>query len=239
MRGEQSLTILILSPNIGSPPLARGTVGLFSQQVLMHRITPACAGNSDIYRFAPGDAEDHPRLRGEQASLLPPLSAASGSPPLARGTGLIFHKNRNFFGITPACAGNSAWTILGLKPRRDHPRLRGEQGDTWAEWPLGVGSPPLARGTEKFLHLFAHTLRITPACAGNSFWCLVATAGRRDHPRLRGEQTVRQRGYQGHQGSPPLARGTVSLPQFLQYAIRITPACAGNRPIYIITPFSI
>ena len=71
---------------IGSPPLARGTGRHVGGMAAGGRITPACAGNSDIYRFGPGDTEDHPRLRGEQC-FVPHLPARTqGSPPLARGT---------------------------------------------------------------------------------------------------------------------------------------------------------
>ena len=51
---------------MGSPPLARGTEEAAEGSGILEGITPACAGNSDIYRFAPGETEDHPRLRGEQ-----------------------------------------------------------------------------------------------------------------------------------------------------------------------------
>ena len=50
-----------------------------------------------------------------------------------------------------------------------------------------------------------------------------------DHPRLRGEQKhIKKRLERGY-GSPPLARGTGFSRIDNAGAIRITPACAGNR----------
>ena len=69
-----------------------------------------------------------------------------GSPPRARGIGLLrilipdfcwitpacagnsfrLRKNRRPLGITPACAGNSATLTFDNDADRDHPRVRGE-----------------------------------------------------------------------------------------------------------------
>ena len=87
--------------------------------------------------------------------------------------------------------------------------MRGEQGNgqRWAQ--PRPGSPPLARGT------------------GSNFsrgW-----QGRRDHPRLRGEQLSSAFSFLVIVGSPPLARGTGPNGNDGRICRRITPACAGNR----------
>ena len=88
-------------------------------------ITPACAGNrirtiDDII-----EAEDHPRLRGEQALAFVPRVCVVGSPPLARGTAGLFAFRQIRTGITPACAGNSHSFAGQEYVSEDHPR--GEQ----------------------------------------------------------------------------------------------------------------
>ena len=91
------------------------------------------------------------------------------------------------------------------------------------------GSPPLARGTDEFADQRRKHTRITPACAGNrqsARWC---TLRRKDHPRLRGEQTLRAWRCFSRRGSPPLARGTAIYTALPPATRRITPACAGNR----------
>ena len=131
-------------------------------------------------------------------------------------------------GITPACAGNRIVTAMPDGVVRDHPRLRGEQhADPWHKCKRG-GSPPLARGTDRGGGGKKMKLRITPACAGNSFCPSPLPCGRWDHPRLRGEQCSSNRKRHFRIGSPPLARGTATSTYHGLATIGITPACAGN-----------
>ena len=151
-------------------------------------------------------------MRGEQSSAFISSASLRGSPPLARGTVRSYAGQNAPRGITPACAGNSLQNkppacAGGITPAcagnrhtedkayhgiGDHPRLRGEQRvdmpSVFSSW----GSPPLARGTG-YYHCLRHTqARITPACAGNSRYNHAVAASRRDHPRLRGEQTKKR-----------------------------------------------
>ena len=106
LRGEQIPSFYRRAKRKGSPPLARGTV-LFAWAISCgDRITPACAGNSNLLLFVCGGAWDHPRLRGEQDRACRMIVKAIGSPPLARGTDGRTTKRRRKRGITPACAGN-------------------------------------------------------------------------------------------------------------------------------------
>ena len=167
-------------------------------------------------------------MRGEQALLWHSRNCNLGSPPLARGTEFARQEVTNQARITPACAGNSVWTILGLKPRRDHPRLRGEQVALVLQVAPQQGSPPLARGTVILQNSHAVARGITPACAGNRTARHKHTGGAWDHPRLRGEQRTAQKKKNYTEGSPPLARGTVLACDFCLSVRGSTPACAGN-----------
>ena len=229
MRGEQHTTGGCGVPPMGSPPLARGT-GLSASHVAAGvGITPACAGNS----LLEGDNDtadwDHPRLRGEQAVNVCCAVVEAGSPPLARGTVLIHICNFRQLRITPACAGNSGVQCNQIADAGDHPRLRGEQTVFSALCRRKMGSPPLARGTVDDGCAIVAQCGITPACAGNSYVCIIDAITGRDHPRLRGEQSSVDMPRMRREGSPPLARGTVriSSPSCMVYGI--TPACAGNR----------
>ena len=229
LRGEQLSSAFSFLVILGSPPLARGTGEPRRTYCRGSGITPACAGNSCIISVSATAARDHPRLRGEQKSSATKSSGSAGSPPLARGTGIISSFSFSFARITPACAGNSESARDGQIAAEDHPRLRGEQ---LLPQPLpqnGEGSPPLARGTEMLSKTLYATARITPACAGNSkrFFCVNHRIW--DHPRLRGEQFLRPLTLFGPKGSPPLARGTVVIVLSSVQKNGITPACAGNR----------
>ena len=86
LRGEQDMNYLYGKQSEGSPPLARGTVNIAIQRFYCIRITPACAGNSISIAVYVAQEWDHPRLRGEQESIISDAGARAGSPPLARGT---------------------------------------------------------------------------------------------------------------------------------------------------------
>ena len=93
---------------------------------------------------------------------------------------------------------------------------------------MRAGSPPLARGTGQKIAIAAAGHGITPACAGNSTVSWRDFFFNRDHPRLRGEQVKDWWLAVRVMGSPPLARGTVTLDAAKMHLRRITPACAGN-----------
>ena len=168
-------------------------------------------------------------MRGEQFIREKSASWLVGSPPLARGTGnvLLIYWQSN--GITPACAGNRPYHFLHIHQHEDHPRLRGEQLSRSALDKTAQGSPPLARGTAGAVTVVVTAEGITPACAGNRAPVVKSAILIRDHPRLRGEQMHMFDLHRHTQGSPPLARGTVTVPWSDTPKAGITPACAGNR----------
>ena len=119
----------------------------------------------------------------------------TGSPPLARGIQAYEEAQKPYGGITPAYAGNTMRRSTARRPRRDHPRLRGEYSSCRSFAILSLGSPPLARGipfsrAEKghslgspplmrgiFCNFVAESLDsgITPAYAGNTVLFMVMT----------------------------------------------------------------
>ena len=87
------------------------------------------------------------------------------------------------------------------------PRMRGEYPSLSVTCRLTLGSPPHTRGVSFLLSTSSRPLRITPACAENTFKDFKNVIGARDHPRLRGEYYKGQYYEDGITGSPPLARG--------------------------------
>ena len=131
--------------------------------------------------------------------------------------------------ITPACAGNRLiykFCILGIK---DHPRVCGEQSCKPLACYVIKGSPPRVRGTVLKDTSTLHMMRITPACAGNSYSGSFNRCWLQDHPRVCGEQCTSVGIRRIPIGSPPRVRGTVVVPMANGSTKGITPACAGNR----------
>ena len=154
------------------------------------RINPACARKRDGKVNAALEGEDHPRLRGEKDGCSMSPVPPRGSPPLARGKGLIFGISFSRPRITPACVGKRAHFRDFLLPSKDHPRLRGEKDIVDLKPTLLIGSPPLARGKVSLWLGMLPWLGITPACAGKSGTRRCVLTVCKDHPRLRGEKWI-------------------------------------------------
>ncbi len=152
---------------------------------------------------------DHPRVCGEQRGVQRPIVLEGGSPPRVRGTVSASVKKKSLRGITPACAGNRWWPPGPASCSWDHPRVCGEQHGGHTVRAKSVGSPPRVRGTASWQSFCMSENRITPACAGNSGFCLARNVGRWDHPRVCGEQEVATHMARLLDGSPPRVRGTV------------------------------
>ena len=90
------------------------------------------------------------------------------------------------------------------------------------------GSPPHARGRRITVLPINKNFRITPACAGKTPWRRRSSSGRRDHPRMRGEDSVLELKSKNYDGSPPHARGRLDVSKGEIDYERITPACAGK-----------
>ena len=151
---------------------------------------------------------DHPRVCGEQSWRRGPR------PSPGR--------------ITPACAGNRSTEVFPKSADSDHPRVCGEQRPPSSTMAAKIGSPPRVRGTEDLRRQGGGHRRITPACAGNRRTVPKARLAPPDHPRVCGEQPDARLCRRDHYGSPPRVRGTEIHVTANVYAIRITPACAGN-----------
>ena len=151
-----------------------------------------------------------------------------GSPPLARGKPRTAQTVYVSARITPACAGKTGPCFRTIMPKKDHPRLRGENAGAETIKAVKEGSPPLARGKPcHFVGCFDY-FRITPACAGKTLRPDIRRSRTRDHPRLRGENLATSSDALTTSGSPPLARGKRRNLHQCNIGKGITPACAGK-----------
>ena len=168
MRGEHPDKSDQVVLSAGSSPLARGTRQNLSPKNLNVRIIPACAGNTRSDQRADAATPDHPRLRGEHRDVERLDLYRRGSSPLARGTPESLGHAPTRRRIIPACAGNTGVGWLRHYRGPDHPRLRGEHPIASLIQPMMEGSSPLARGTHRKNMPDILSLRIIPACAGNT-----------------------------------------------------------------------
>ena len=93
-----------------------------------------------------------------------------------------------------------------------------------------TSSSPLARGTlVRSKYPFAYQ-RFIPARAGNTAGPPGCPPGSSVHPRSRGEHRLHLVREPGHNGSSPLARGTLASATAAPRLRRFIPARAGNTP---------
>ena len=174
---------------IGSPPRVRGKVPGASLRGMRLGITPACAGKSCDLCQSAAQARDHPRVCGEKFSSMWRRYIVSGSPPRVRGKAVWKDIKQAEAGITPACAGKSAFPEFEGNAVRDHPRVCGEKTFTVKNVPGAEGSPPRVRGKAMMPTNALIVRRITPACAGKSLVKMPFFKGGEDHPRVCGEKS--------------------------------------------------
>ena len=212
----------------GSSPRARGTGNCANDRWTFRRFIPACAGNSWAPSTTPTAASVHPRVRGEQGTILNQVSAGTGSSPRARGTASAPRWPPAETRFIPACAGNSPRRRRCTTTRPVHPRVRGEQARHHRRCGKHLGSSPRARGTVFLAAQVRVHGRFIPACAGNSPADGASSTPAPVHPRVRGEQRIGCRQPIAAAGSSPRARGTGHRRHVLKRERRFIPACAGN-----------
>ena len=130
-----------------------------------------------------------------------------GSSPLVRGIHLLNFRTKNLKRIIPACAGNTSKGKKQCYIQRDHPRLCGEYFNRAFQNVNVQGSSPLVRGIHGYIPDDVRSVRIIPACAGNTDFKFYVTKPMRDHPRLCGEYCKLLLQALKKLGSSPLVRG--------------------------------
>src|SRR5262249_48642662 len=148
---------------------------------------PALAGSTPNRTSTYSSRRDHPRSRGEHWGRGLLNSMREGSSPLSRGAPEFAAVTSTRTGIIPALAGSTWGRRRWRAAIRDHPRSRGEHGETWAAWLREQGSSPLSRGARS-------RSGFSSICQG-------------DHPRSRGEHAATVAFAKFLKGSSPLSRG--------------------------------
>ena len=219
----------------GSAPRARGTHTAAGWGANWGRISPACAGNTSRDAACPVERPDQPRVRGEHLVVGKEIIPIRGSAPRARGTQPAAVPARVLRRISPACAGNTLAMDHWPAAHADQPRVRGEHGGSSSPGCHAVGSAPRARGTLGEAALDGEGHRISPACAGNTDRKASRGNPRTDQPRVRGEHEAQDDAHDGDAGSAPRARGTPETIAAVLGMSRISPACAGNTGLTVLS----
>ena len=106
IRGEYGILSSTSTVLPGSPPHPRGIYFDMQDSNIQKRFTPASAGNIHWYSLINRTVQVHPRIRGEDSSVIRFPYPSVGSPPHPRGILRIVGRYGRRIGFTPASAGN-------------------------------------------------------------------------------------------------------------------------------------
>ena len=212
----------------GSSPHTRGAQDATNVFFGGRRIIPAYAGSTPTTPRSGRPQTDHPRIRGEHVTLQVIFPAIFGSSPHTRGAQPDRHPGVLDEGIIPAYAGSTSTLASPFPSPTDHPRIRGEHLKLLGQALLKLGSSPHTRGAPVHAVRPPGRRRIIPAYAGST----ASTPGERnrsrDHPRIRGEHSVRSTRERTLSGSSPHTRGARADPGPARQRRGIIPAYAGS-----------
>ena len=156
-----------------------------------------------------------------------------GSSPRVRGTPWRIERDPLFYGIIPACAGNTGSSSEKHSYGWDHPRVCGEHSRRVRLGGYRRGSSPRVRGTQDRTGRHRHDPGIIPACAGNTVVFSNECRFSQDHPRVCGEHPGLLVLPKDTTGSSPRVRGTHPPMVLRPVPDGIIPACAGNTSTFL------
>ena len=225
--GEYTLTQTGTAIENGSAPRVRGIRTGTVRDGTREWGSPACAGNTRRRPPSGGDLRGQPRMRGEYCCHRLAAVCISGLAPRVRGIRLELVRTVHRYGISPACAGNTAAGGPLDGSREDQPRMRGIRADAHTHVDTR-GISPARAGMHAGVRLPLPLLRVSPACAGNTnphAWSRTPSWGQ---PRVCGEYRTPFAANWAVVGSAPRVRGILRRAVGRPDARGVSPACAGN-----------
>ena len=193
------------------PPRVRGARPCSGSRRGLLRLTPACAGEHRLHQSVHSAMCDlPPRVRGAH-----------------RNSRAVIDERR----LTPACVGSTCSRLAAPMRPPTYPRVCGEHHSRPAACNDSSDLPPRVRGALQEMRLNAHSLRLTPACAGSTrlqaHWFGCETT----YPRVCGEHSSGASSAAATVDLPPRVRGARQRDQQRRDPHRLTPACAGSTPV--------
>ena len=212
----------------GSSPRGRGKQVATLGAPPLRRLIPAWAGKTiltgDAIRVEPA----HPRVGGENLSMISPSESISGSSPRGRGKRLHGAIRSRQHRLIPAWAGKTGEAGLYLAANGAHPRVGGENAMTPRVRSRLAGSSPRGRGKRPRTVWALACPRLIPAWAGKTDLPHSLPVFYTAHPRVGGENRPIRRRRVNRDGSSPRGRGKHGDTITRIEKARLIPAWAGK-----------
>ena len=220
----------------GSSPRVRGKLGAAFDADRVQGLIPACAGKTGWALGRNPKPRAHPRVCGENLAGSTPANCSVGSSPRVRGKPVVEVRRQKYKGLIPACAGKTTCLALVADSGWAHPRVCGENFTTVGGLPTIEGSSPRVRGKRHDYPSFGTRRRLIPACAGKTLRPSSLPSAREAHPRVCGENGIRERCEAIPGGSSPRVRGKPLIPLSPLSHTGLIPACAGKTKSWAQPP---
>ena len=144
--GENDPSSLSSTGLFGSSPRGRGKPVWAQQRRQMQRLIPARAGKTSSITRSARRGRAHPRAGGENVIDYQIRTKGQGSSPRGRGKLPMSIPPAIWGGLIPARAGKTPCRARAHSCVSAHPRVGGENIDSWELPERHVGSSPRRRG---------------------------------------------------------------------------------------------
>ena len=218
--GDRSIT--------GTSPRMRGKPEALLPALIRVRNIPAYAGKTQPHFHRPRQAEEHPRVCGENNYSNAGLRMAEGTSPRMRGKRVRDALSMEIVGNIPAYAGKTSQASINSCCLSEHPRVCGENPKPHGNVTLVGGTSPRMRG--KLVHdvLFVQLRRNIPAYAGKTREVFSLADDFQEHPRVCGENVHDHVKQHIDCGTSPRMRGKLPNQPCYHRKHRNIPAYAGK-----------
>ena len=130
--------------------------------------------------------------------------------------------------FTPAYAGTIRYHAIRHLQCQVHPRVCGDDPQSFEATQKCQGSPPHVRGRWKKKICCMGSQRFTPACTGTIFSLLLKIVNEKGHPRVCGDDLPSVSLRRRCTGSPPRMRGRCEVISIFLSSNRVHPRMCGD-----------
>ena len=185
--GENLMPSQTLETICGSSPRGRGKLILSTDRESQLGLIPARTGKTYGRTASVPSSTAHPRAGGENDPSSLSSTGLFGSSPRGRGKRHRLPDPHEGAGLIPARAGKTPCRARAHSCVSAHPRVGGENIDSWELPERHVGSSPRRRGKHSRRLPRPYGGGLIPAWAGKTRPTCTARSARGAHPRVGGE----------------------------------------------------
>ena len=191
---------------------------------------PAYAGKTSCGNLRLRLGKEHPRVCGENAPAVVPVTGGKGTSPRMRGKPASATATTAVRGNIPAYAGKTAEENGHHGGGAEHPRVCGDNGNGHGGYAQAGWNIPAYAGKTLVTVLHFPKPEDIPAYAGKTHSSDGVFAGAWEHPRVCGENKPRSRCWPCAYGTSPRMRGKQRCVSGRNLLRRNIPAYAGKTP---------